>query len=91
MPVKATVPVTISETIPIHTDVELDAKVPVAIKIADTQLLSHLEQFKTLPAEVRQQLSLGQRWPTGPERALSMQRPSVWSSCARSVAEQRPY
>ena len=60
IPVVAKVPVTISETIPIDTDIEIDAKVPVAIKIADTPLLSHLERFKTLLAEVRQQLSLGQ-------------------------------
>jgi hypothetical protein len=60
IPVKARVPVVVSETIPVRTDVEIDVKVPVAIKVADTPLLSYLEEVEALLAKVRRRISFGQ-------------------------------
>jgi hypothetical protein len=62
VPVKGEVPVLISETIPVDTDVEINLSVPFAIEMADTPLPGYLEQLRAMVEQMRQQLSL----ETGP-------------------------
>ena len=61
VPIKTRIPFTISETLPVSTNVTLDLTLPVSIKLDSSPLAAYLEEFGAILQEIRRQLSFGRQ------------------------------